>query len=258
MLTCPPTDRSNRFHATASLAFAALSLFGASSCASSRGSDSRLLASFDGDDSLAGESLRKDEPEREPYAKRGFFVGGLGTVATLNDRDFDGQTILTEPTGVMLALPEVDPGLGWGLTVGYRGESNSIQYTYTASTHDDEFLGTSEEDDFKTYNLDFKHYWNVERRFQPYVLLGVCVPRLIIKDGASNGVVSGDAVFQGIGANIGGGASLYLAPRLALFGELFYRWTEMDRARGLGVNRDIMGHLDGSGVGLRGGLTYTF
>ncbi len=258
MRTCPSTDRSYRSRAAVSVATAALCMLGASSCASSGASRATTPVPWDSAAPVPAAFTPPGDADSEPYAKKGFFIGGLGTVQTLNDADFDGQSILVEPTGVALALPEVDPGLGWGLTIGYRGVRNSLQYTYTASTHDDDFLGTSQEDDFKTYSLDFKHYWNIEQRLQPYVMLGVSVPRLIVKDGANNGVVSGDAVFQGIGANLGGGAALYLAPRLALFGEAFYRWTEMDRARGLGVNRDIMGHLDGSGFGVRGGLSYTF
>ena len=201
----------------------------------------------------------RDEAAPKFYAERGFFVGAMGVATTLSNSDFDGQSGLIDPqTGLTLVLPELDPGIGWGVTIGYRGKRNSVQFSYAVSEHDDDFQGTSFEDEFKNYSLDFKHYWNVEGSLQPFVLLGVSVPRVIVENGGNLGASTGDAAIQGLGANLGGGAALYLTPHLALFGEAYYRWAEFDRASSLGVHRDIKGHLDASGFGLRGGLTYTF
>ncbi len=201
----------------------------------------------------------RDEPAPKYYAERGFFVGAMGVATTLSNSDFDGNSGLIDPvSGLTIVLPELDPGVGWGLTIGYRGKRNSVQFTYAVSDHDDDFQGTSFEDEFKNYSLDFKHYWNVDGSLQPFVLLGISVPRVIIENGGTLGATSGDAAIQGLGANLGGGAALYLTPHLALFGEAYYRWAEFDRASSLGVHRDIKGHLDASGLGLRAGLTYTF
>ncbi len=202
---------------------------------------------------------RQGEEAPKYFAARGFFVGAMGVATTLSDSDFDGQSGLMDPqSGLTIVLPELDPGIGWGVTVGYRGKRNSVQFSYAVSEHDDEFLGGSFEDEFKNYSLDFKHYWNVDGALQPFVLLGVSVPRLIVENGGALGASTGDAAVQGLGANLGGGAALYLTPHLALFGEAYYRWAEFDRASSLGVHRDIKGHLDASGFGLRGGISYTF
>lgn len=238
---------------------AVVTVAGISSCASTA-SAPRLPSSAWADARPIPASARREYDDEPSYfAKRGFFVGGMGVATTLSDRDFDGQSGLVEPnSGAMLVLPELDPATGWGATIGYRSKRISVQYTYTESKHDDDFLGTSLEDDLQTYSLDFKHYWNVEGSLQPYLLLGITVPRVTVKDGANLGGNVGDAKFQGLGGNLGGGATLYITPHLALFGEAFYRWADFDRASALGVHADIQGHLDASGIGVRGGLTYTF
>ena len=199
-----------------------------------------------------------DEGPRH-FARRGFFVAGAGVATELADDDFDGRSSFVHvPSGTQLILPELDRGTGWGLAIGYRGYSNSIQYTYAATTHDDDFMGTSLEDEIKTYSLDFKHHWNVDGALQPYLLIGVTVPRIRIDQGASNGAQVGVATYQGLGANLGAGAALYLTPRLALFGEAFYRWAEIEDARGLGVRADLDHRIDGSGLTARAGLSFTF
>lgn len=201
----------------------------------------------------------EDEDDLQTFAKRGFFLGAAAVATTLENDDFDGQSGLVDPlNGNQFILPELDPGLGWGFAVGYRGKENSVQFTYTTSEHDDDFLGTSLEDEIQTYSLDFKHYFNVENSLQPYVLIGVTVPRIRIEQGAGNGGAVSDAVYQGLGANLGGGAALYLTPQLALFGEAFYRWAYIEDVRGLGTTRDIESRLDGSGFGARGGISFTF
>ncbi len=239
--------------------FALAALLVGASCATPQ-SAARVALSPRGDASLLEAAApRRDDDSANFYAARGFYLGAMGVATTLSDSDFDGQSGVIDPqSGVSIVLPKLDPGLGWGVTVGYRGERNSVQFTYAVSKHDDDFQGVSMEDEFRNYSLDFKHYWNVEGSLQPFLLLGVSVPRLIVENGAALGGSSGDAAIQGLGANIGGGAALYLTPHLALFGEAFYRWADFDRASALGVHRDIRGNLDASGFGLRGGLSYTF
>lgn len=242
-----------------SIALATLMLAGLSSCAATAPSPQPHFDAWNSAAPVPASARRASEDEPSYYAKRGFFVGALGIATTLSNSDLDGQSGIVEPTsGVAIVLPELDPGIGWGAVLGYRGKRISVQFTYTLSKHDDEFLGTSLEDDFKTYSLDFKHHWNVDGALQPYLLAGVTVPRVIIEDGANLGGSVGVAKLQGLGANLGGGAALYITPHLALFGEAFYRWAEFDRASALGVHADIRGNLDASGFGLRGGLTYTF
>jgi len=237
---------------------AAVFSLGASSCSATGRAPTAANASFASARALPASFKKQDDDGPKLFAKEGFFVGVAGVATTLSSSDFDGQSGLVDPlTPTQWILPELDPGYGWGFVIGYRGESNSVQYTYNSTTYDDDFMGTSLEDDIKTYSLEFKHYWNVENAFQPYALIGVSVPRIRIEQGVSNGAAIGDGTFQGLGANLGGGAALYITPQLSLFGEAYYRWADIEDARGLGVRRDIDHRLDGSGIGLRGGLSFT-
>lgn len=240
------------------LAFASLALATVTSCSSTASSPRSYSTDWHAA-ALPASAPRRDSDEPKSFAARGFFVGGMGVAATMSNSDLDGQSGLIEPnSGLAIVLPELDPGIGWGAALGFRGKRISVQFSYTTSTHDDDFLGTSLEDDFRTYNLDFKHHWNIDGALQPYLLLGVTVPRLTISDGANLGGNIGDATLQGLGANLGGGATLYITPHLALFGEALYRVAEFDRVSALDMHPNIKGHLDASGFAVRGGLTYTF
>ncbi len=204
-------------------------------------------------------SRTSDDAPPTYFAKRGFYLGALAAAATLSDSDFDGQSGLIDPVNNnQFILAKLDPGFGWGAAVGYRGRENSVQFSYNTTDHDDEFGNNSLESSMSTYSLDFKHHWNVDGSLQPFMLIGVSVPRIRITDGVSNGGNVGDAVYQGLGANFGGGAALYLTPAIALFGEGYYRWAYIEDARGLGTRRDIDQRLDGSGLGLRAGISFTF
>lgn len=230
---------------------------GAVSCAASRRAPEWLSQA-----SAAPASFVSRAPEDAPpayFAKRGFYLGALAAATTLSDSDFDGQGGLIDPVNNnQFILAQLDPGIGWGAAVGYRGRENSVQFSYTTTEHDDEFGSSSLESSISTYSLDFKHHWNVDSALQPFLLIGVSVPRIRITDGVSNGGSVDDAVYQGLGANLGGGAALYLTPAIALFGEGYYRWASIEDVRGLGTRRDIDHRLDGSGLGLRAGISFTF
>jgi opacity protein-like surface antigen len=221
-------------------------------------------AGFDrgGDGPQAIAARYQDAPEDEGApAKRGAFISVMGAYTTLENDDFDGESgLVAPPNGEVFFLPELDSGTGYGASIGYRGVENSIQFTFTRTTHDDDFLGTSMEDEIDTYSLDAKHYWRVHSRLQPYVLVGITVPRFLIEDGAADPTLTNvtDAKYQGLGTNLGGGAAFYVTPSLSLHAELYYRWAFMNDVDGAGVSRTIKGDLDGSGFGARAGISYTF
>lgn len=249
--SCSRRSRARRLVAASALALSA------ASCAAPRQSPEWLSQANATPASFV--SRTSDDAPPAYFAKRGFYVGALAAATTLSDSDFDGQSGLIDPVNNnQFALAQLDPGLGWGAALGYRGRENSVQFSYNTTDHDDEFGNSSLESSISTYSLDFKHHWNVDGALQPFVLVGVSVPRIRITDGVSNGGNSGDAVYQGLGANFGGGAALYLTPAIALFGEGYYRWAYIEDARGLGTRRDIDQRLDGSGLGLRAGISFTF
>lgn len=194
-------------------------------------------------------------------ARDGFFLAGLGAMATLEDSDFDGQSAGTFSPGTeTTVLPELDSGSGWGIAIGWRGVANSFQYTYTTTEHESTSFATSGDDLLKTYSLDFKHHFNIDGRMQPFVLVGVTVPRLIVEGGTFDAGLTqiGNAKYQGLGANLGLGGALYLTDRIALVGEGFYRWAYFDEATGVNDDGHITGGINASGFSARLGLSFTF
>jgi opacity protein-like surface antigen len=195
-------------------------------------------------------------------AKEGYFVGGMAAAATMEDDDLDGTTALVSPSGNEAAVaPDLGGGYGWGISIGYRGETDSLQYTYNVTEHDSESTLTSGDDLLKCYSLDFKHHFNVDGRFQPFLMLGVTVPRLTVEDGSiDTGTLTsnGNAKFQGLGLNAGGGAALYVSSRIALFGEAFYRWAYFNEVDTKNEDGNIRGDIDASGFGARAGVLVTF
>jgi opacity protein-like surface antigen len=196
-------------------------------------------------------------------AREGWFVSALGVATTLEDDDFDGQSAVRFVGGSEATImPEEEAGTGFGAAIGWRGERNSVQFTYTSTEHESESLITSGDDELRTYSLDCKHHFLVEHGFQPFVLVGITVPRLIVDGGtfdqATLTTQLGDAKYQGLGLNLGLGAAWYITDRIALVGEGFYRWAYFDQATGVEDDGDIRGQLDASGLAVRAGLSFTF
>jgi len=120
-----------------------------------------------------------------------------------------------------------------GILVGGRFSKIAFELSYLSSTHDVTFLGAKGEADYNMVNLGFKYFFSADKRFQPNLLFGLCVPRLVVKDGSSDGTVGGDATFNGFGLNIGSGIAYYFNPRVSISGGVIYRWISYGSAEGV-------------------------
>ena len=191
------------------------------------------------------------------YAKDGLYIGFNIPFNNIGG-DFNGDTFLTDGFQVIL-IPEVESSSGLGISVGGRFSELAFELNYLSSTHDATFLGAKGEADYNMVNLDFKYYYSADKRFQPNLLFGLCVPWLVVKDGSSDGVDVGDATFQGFGLNIGGGIAYYINPRVSISGGVIYRWISYHSAEGVsGGSQQLDDNLDGSGIDFNVGITYTF
>jgi hypothetical protein len=239
-------------------ALAAALAVAASSCASSNGPAPRREFREPWDAVPLPAAVARETPVSGFAAKQGFFVSGLGAYSMIQDGDFDGETILGLPTGETAFMPELESGSGFGGSIGWRGVANSAQLTFTRTEHDED-PDRDVEDQLDCFSLDFKHYWRIDSRFQPHVLFGITVPRLLVEDGAMDAALNvDDGRYQGLGLNLGTGAHLYLTSRIALILDVYYRWAYVDEFSGAGVTREIQGDQDISGFAARGGLSFTF
>ncbi len=191
------------------------------------------------------------------YVKEGVYVGFNLTFNTISG-DFDGNSLLASATEIIL-IPKVESSVGFGALVGMRFKKGALELSYQKSEHDATWLGTKGTVAYNAIDIDFKIYPSVESQMQPYLLLGMGIPWLVVHDGAATFAAVGDATLRGLGFNIGGGISYYLQPTICVNGGVIYRWISYSTATGVsGVSNTIQDGLGGSGLTLKAGVTFSF
>lgn len=176
--------------------------------------------------------------------------------------DFNNEGFISG-VNVAFSQPELDDGLGFGLTAGYTqiGRSNfgyGLELGYQRTKHNFETGQGGRDATLSIVNLDFKALYSA-MPVQPFLLLGVAVPRLVIERGGHN--TSGqyfDAKYKGLGLNMGGGVELYMLPNICLSGTAVYRLMRYSNVKGLDDWMEIGGGLNGNGISLMIGLTFNF
>ncbi len=191
------------------------------------------------------------------YVKEGVYVGFNLTYNTISG-DFDGNSLLASATEI-IAIPKVESSTGFGALLGVRFKKGALELSYQKSEHDDTWLGTKGTTVYNIVDIDFKIYPSAESQMQPYLLLGMGIPWLVVRDGAFTATAIGDATLTGIGFNIGGGISYYFQPRICVNGGVIYRWISYSTATGVSeASNTIQDGLGGSGLTLKGGITFAF
>jgi hypothetical protein len=197
------------------------------------------------------------EEERVYYAKNGFYMGVTTPYNTING-DFDGETILVASDEIVL-VPEIENNYGWGILIGGRDKNGAVELSYLRSTHDASFLGAEGEAVYNMINLDLKGYFLADKPVQPYLLMGLCIPWLVVEDASATAYEVGDVTFKGIGLNLGAGLAYYFHPRVSINGGVTYRWITYTSAEGVsGKNRSIEDELSGNGLSFNVGMAFTF
>ncbi len=183
--------------------------------------------------------------------------------------DFDNVAIgsLTDSTPDLIALPEMDPGVGFAIGLGYRFSKDlAFEISYEFMEHNTDatwFTGAPVGDaTIQSFSANAKYYFLSDGPIQPLVLVGVYVPWLDIDNGSlrESDFAVGDASLWGIGANIGGGLNFYLTPKVALTAEMGWRFVFYTRAEGISdvEGRPEPDNIDGSGFFARAGVAITF
>lgn len=201
---------------------------------------------------------RQDYDEVGDWALEGFYVGGSFLVQGI-EGDFDGDDALFESGGNdVILVPEIDPGLGFALVAGWRTPKVAFEMSFRQTWHDTEFGGV-ESGDAVLYalDLDVKPYFFTEEPVQPFLLVGMSMPILVLEDALSEdgGVTfDEDATLTGLGFNFGGGFSLFATEQFAVHMTGGYRFAWYFDAEGDEIDDD----LDGQGFFASVGVTFTF
>ncbi len=198
-----------------------------------------------------------DEEDRY-WVREGFYAGALLPFQGI-EGDFDGDDALFETGGnEVILVPEIDPGLGFGVVVGWRTPEIAFEMTYRQTWHDTEF-GSADLGDAVLYavDLDVKPYLSTSEPVQPFLLFGMSIPVLELEDARSDDggtTFDRDATLSGAGFNFGGGVSLFAGERLAMHLTGGYRLAWFFDAEGEEIDDD----LDGHGFFASVGVTFTF
>jgi hypothetical protein len=196
----------------------------------------------------------------ETFAKNGFYIG-LNIPYNSIKGDFNDDSAITSlSTGEVISIPKVQNDYGLGITFGYRDSSLAYELSYLASTHDMKLKGVDGEADYSMVSLDIKRYFEENNPTQPFLLIGLCIPELVINEGATVGLQTGDATLDGIGLNIGGGISHYVSPQFFVHAAIIYRFINYTDAEGITTSGSIDAddYINGSGLNFNVGVAYTF
>jgi hypothetical protein len=201
----------------------------------------------------------KDEKSKKgsSYVKDGIYLELFGVQNRVGG-DFSAITYL-ETSSEVLDVPDVDPGYGFGISLGNRGEEGAFEISYQRSTHDthSSFIDIGDQDGYLNI-IDFNFKFDVfpKKQVRPYILLGFGFPWLTITNSLYDSYEDSyeDATFIGISGNIGCGLAYYFTPRWCLTGGMTYRWMSFMTAEGRSIEDD----LDAGGPCLRLGIAFTF
>jgi outer membrane protein with beta-barrel domain len=172
--------------------------------------------------------------------------------------DFKNQLQISIPAlGETVFLPDMDNGFGVGAVGGIQKGRFAFELSLTRTTHSGLISASSTDAVLTTFSIDSKyHFFNVALA-QPFLMAGVCIPRLKIEKAAESGGSVGDATFKGVGFNIGGGLTMNLGPTFAVSGNAAYRWVDYSKVTSLsGSDIEISGGITGSGITANIGVLY--
>lgn len=175
---------------------------------------------------------------------------------------FDGKGYFASDEELML-VPRLDPGTGWSAAVGWRWSANAFEISYCRSVHDCSYLDTAlSTASYNLVDLNFKHFYQIDRRFQPYFSADFGVPGWFgVKQGSfstATGLANGDLSYTGLVLGGGGGVAYHLTPRFAVIAGAAARWFWItDLNTGAGVNWQVSGLSAFSPAAVLG-MTYVF
>jgi hypothetical protein len=198
------------------------------------------------------------EPEKA-FAREGLYVG-FQTGALDIYGDFDGDTSLVDdpmmPTSFVL-IPDLDAGAVYGISVAYRWKRYEIAVVVGGSEHDGTFQGASGFDtEIRHFDLLFKQYWWIGKPIQPYVVAGLGVSEATIDNGATDQMVTADAMLEdGVSLDFGAGLALYAGPWASVYGQALWRFSSFETADGIGGELPISEHLDSDSLELTVGVS---
>jgi len=167
--------------------------------------------------------------------------------------NFDGKTIIYNEHGTEhIIIPKMDPAICKRISVGVKAyDIKFISYndlaaelSYSWAGHTAEWSGSPIDVKYQEISGDFFSYFRREKKWQPYLNLGIHESIITVKDGSGDSIGNtGNAIFTGLGFNLGGGVCINLWKQLSLDVSIIGKFSPSYLARGV---KDETGAIKGS------------
>ncbi len=177
-------------------------------------------------------------PGPEPRSKSGFYIEPMFSTNVVAG-DFDGESFLTDGTELFI-MPKFETASGFGVSAGWKTEGGTFGLYYYSASHDVAYLGVPGRAGFTAWGLRFTRQLLLRSPVQPFVLMTSNLPRISVADGAETMSEVGDAIFTGVGLDLGAGLMYHITPRVFVRGAVIFRGLMIGWARGPeGVTKEI-------------------
>jgi hypothetical protein len=175
--------------------------------------------------------------QSQAASRKGFFLCLSGQSLRLKG-DLTGDRTLWH-IDKAFSVPSMENTFGLSLGFGYRREGGLWEFAVAHASPAILLNGRSGRASY--YDLELNGWgfpWK-NAAVQPYYLLGLCFPWLVVTDGARMGRTVNDATYTGLGINLGAGLLINLGPSLFLSGGVKYRYVGFFYVSGGGKGRDV-------------------
>jgi hypothetical protein len=176
------------------------------------------------------------------------YFGVLGTSVSSSGTGFGTTTLLNQQQYEITLAPSIAQNFGWGAYIGRREGFYAAEVSFWQSIHQSSWNGTYPVNGggttaygktllgsatLNSINIDFKRYFLTDIPLQPFLGLGVNIPWLVMQDASANTSAVGNAVFEGIGFDLGAGVEYYFDPTFSLVGGFYQKWSGFGQYKGV-------------------------
>jgi hypothetical protein len=175
--------------------------------------------------------------EGNRYSKDGFFIG-LSGYRLSPGGDLDKGLVLWHFEKAFF-IPKMQKATGFALGFGYKKSSALWELAYLRSSHKTNLPGAESESTFNSIEVSGRIFLLKYAPIQPYVLFGISIPWIQVRNGSQLYDTTSNATYYGMGLNLGGGITINLLPRLFISGGVVYRYLGFLYVSGEGKGRDI-------------------
>ncbi len=186
---------------------------------------------------LALIAVRPVSGQGTKYSKEGCFIGLSGSSLSFQG-DLDKDLVLWHFEKAFF-VPRMERATGFGLGFGFKKDSALWNIVVLRSSHKTDLQGKASQSTFYSIDVSGRAFLLKNAPFQPYLLFGLSIPFIHVKDGSKLHDSISHATYYGIGLNFGSGIVIHLRPRLFISSGVIYRYLAFLYVSGEGTGRDI-------------------